>query len=248
MRMKHGRAAAVTQRAMWLLSRPTVRLRKVTMRGPCTCLRLASSWANIQTSIPNTCPTIDPTTPRQPRTIPRTVGGIQVKRETTRSSPGARHSQAPIAVPGAPSRGIRWRRPAKPAIPTRVDAAMSSSGFVIIRTPIGTAKVQLGGPSNRANLLMQVRIRVAAPLLFPLLVLASWRALNHMDQPLALLLIVPGYVVQAWLFEAHRALGGTGYVVTMVGVSALVWTLILLGLWAVTAKVFRRLSQPRRAS
>ncbi len=95
---------------------------------------------------------------------------------------------------------------------------------------------------------MQVRIRVAAPLLFPLLVLASSRALNHMDQPLALLLIVPGYVVQAWLFEAHRALGGTGYVVTMVGVSALVWTLILLGLWAVTAKVFRRLSQPRRAS
>src|SRR2546426_1027527 len=99
------------------------------------------------------------------------------------------------------------------------------------------------GPSNRANLpLMQVRIRLAAPLLFTLLVLASSRALNHMDQPLALLLIVPGYVVQAWLFEAHRALGGTGYVVTMVGVSALVWTLILLGLWAVTAKVFR----PRR--
>ena len=96
------------------------------------------------------------------------------------------------------------------------------------------------GPSNRANLpLMQVRIRLAAPLLFTLLVLASSRALNHMDQPLALLLIVPGYVVQAWLFEAHRALGGTGYVVTMVGVSALVWTLILLGLWAVTAKVFR---------
>ena len=94
---------------------------------------------------------------------------------------------------------------------------------------------------------MQVRIRLAAPLLFTLLVLASSRALNHMDQPLALLLIVPGDVVQAWLFEAHRALGGTGYVVTMVGVSALVWTLILLGLWAVTAKVFRRLSQPRRA-
>src|SRR5438034_3574663 len=100
-------------------------------------------------------------------------------------------------------------------MPTRVDAAMSSSGFVIIRTPIGTAKVRLGGPSNRANLpLMQVRIRVAAPLLFTLLVLASLRALNHMDQPLALLLIVPGYIVQAWLFEAHRALGGTGYVVT----------------------------------
>ena len=95
---------------------------------------------------------------------------------------------------------------------------------------------------------MQVRIRLAAPLLFTLLVLASSRALNHMDQPLALLLIVPGYVVQAWLFEAHRALGGTGYVVTMVGVSALVWTLIILGVWALAAKLFRRLSQPRRAS
>src|SRR5216117_1817545 len=151
------------------------------------------------------------------------MGGTQVKSETIRSSPGARQSHALIRVPAAPSRGIRWRRPAKPVMPTGVDAAMSSSGFVIIRTPIGTAKVQLGGPSNRANLpLMQVRIRVAAPLLFTLL-------------------IVPGYVVQAWLFEAHRALGGTGYVVTMVGVSALVWTLILLGLWAVTAKVARRL-------
>ncbi len=95
---------------------------------------------------------------------------------------------------------------------------------------------------------MQIRIRVAAPLLFTLLVLASSRALSHMDQPLALLLLVPGYVVQAWLFEAHRALGGTGYMVTMVGVSALVWTLIILGVWALAAKLFRRLSQPRRAS
>ena len=89
---------------------------------------------------------------------------------------------------------------------------------------------------------MQVRIRLAAPVLFTLLVLASSRALNHMDQPLALLLIVPGYVVQAWLFEAHRALGGTGYVVTMVGVSALVWTLILLGLLVATTKLLRLLS------
>ena len=95
---------------------------------------------------------------------------------------------------------------------------------------------------------MQIRIRVAAPLLFTLLVLVSSRALSHMDQPLALLLLVPGYVVQAWLFEAHRALGGTGYVVTMVGVSALVWTLIILGVWALAAKLFLRLSQPRRAS
>jgi hypothetical protein len=94
---------------------------------------------------------------------------------------------------------------------------------------------------------MQVRIRVAAPLLFTLLVLASSRALNHMDQPLALLLIAPGYVVQAWLFEAHRALGGVGYGVTMVGVSALVWTLILLGLWALAAKVARTLGMTNGA-
>src|SRR6266480_4337511 len=46
--MKTGRASAVTQRATWLLNRPTVRLRKVTMRGPCTYRRLASSWAKIQ--------------------------------------------------------------------------------------------------------------------------------------------------------------------------------------------------------
>jgi len=94
---------------------------------------------------------------------------------------------------------------------------------------------------------MKVRIRVAAPLLFTVLVLASSRALNHMDQPLALLLIVPGYVVQAWLFEAHRALGGVGYVVTMVGVSALVWTLILLGLWVLAAKVARTLGMTNGA-
>jgi hypothetical protein len=68
-----------------------------------------------------------------------------------------------------------------------------------------------------------------------------------MDQPLALLLIAPGYVVQAWLFEAHRALGGVGYGVTMVGVSALVWTLILLGLWALAATVARTLGMTNGA-
>src|SRR3989442_2898580 len=67
-------------------------------------------------------------TPRQPNTIPRTVGGIHVERETTRSSPGARQSHAAIRVPAAQSRGMSWRRPAKPAMPTRVEAAMSSMG------------------------------------------------------------------------------------------------------------------------
>ncbi len=68
-----------------------------------------------------------------------------------------------------------------------------------------------------------------------------------MDQPLALLFIVPGYILQAWLFETHRALGGVGYVVTMVGVSALVWTLILLGLWVLAAKVARTLGMTNGA-
>src|SRR2546425_1102372 len=128
MKRKTGTATAVAHRAMWLLNRPTVRLRKVTILGPRTYLRLASSWANIQTSIPSTCPMIAPATPRQPNTIPRTVGGIHVERETTRSSPGARQSHAAIRVPAAPSRGMSWRRPAKPAMPTRVEAAMSSMG------------------------------------------------------------------------------------------------------------------------
>ncbi len=62
-----------------------------------------------------------------------------------------------------------------------------------------------------------------------------------MDQPIALLLIAPGYVVQAWLFEAHRALGGVGYALTIVTVSALAWTLLLLGLLVAAAKLFRLL-------
>jgi len=94
---------------------------------------------------------------------------------------------------------------------------------------------------------MQVRVRVAAPVLLTLLVLASSRALNHMDEPIALLLVVPGYLVQAWLFEAHRAFGGVGYAVTVVGVSALAWTLLLLGLLVAVAKLFRPPSRKRAA-
>jgi hypothetical protein len=87
---------------------------------------------------------------------------------------------------------------------------------------------------------MQVRLRVAAPVLFAVAAFVCSRALNHTDQPIALLLIVPGYLVQAWLFEAHRALGGVGYVITMVTVSALVWTLLPLGLVVAAAKLCRR--------
>lgn len=60
-----------------------------------------------------------------------------------------------------------------------------------------------------------------------------------MDQPIALLLVVPGYLVQAWLFEAHWALGGVGYALTMITVSALTWTLLLVGLLAAATKLLR---------
>ncbi len=68
-----------------------------------------------------------------------------------------------------------------------------------------------------------------------------------MDEPLALLVVVPGYLVQAWLFEAHLALGGAGYAVTIVVVSALAWTLVLLALLVPMAHLFRRLARKRAA-
>ena len=62
-----------------------------------------------------------------------------------------------------------------------------------------------------------------------------------MDNLPAYLMIAPGYLVQAWLFERHLALGGFGYEATMVGVSALVWTLILLSLLGLIRLVRRSL-------
>src|SRR5215470_7628978 len=65
---------------------------------------------------------------------------------------------------------------------------------------------------------------------FVLACIASVVALNHFDNIPAYLTLAPGYLVQSWLFVRHWALGGLGYQATMVGVSAIVWTLILLGL------------------
>lgn len=62
--------------------------------------------------------------------------------------------------------------------------------------------------------------------------IAAAVALTHMNNIPAYIAIAPGYLVQAWLFETHHALGGVGYQATMVGVSALVWTLIILGMTA----------------
>lgn len=82
-------------------------------------------------------------------------------------------------------------------------------------------------------------VRLAA--LLVLTGIAATVALTHMDNLPAYLMIAPGYLVQAWLFERHLALGGVGYEATMVGMSALVWTLILLGLRALIRLLLRAL-------
>jgi len=75
---------------------------------------------------------------------------------------------------------------------------------------------------------MRSRYRVGASLI--LSVTASVLAFANFDNVPAYIVIAPGYLVQSWLFERHRALGGFGYALTMVGVSALFWTLLILGL------------------
>src|SRR5947199_5304793 len=87
---------------------------------------------------------------------------------------------------------------------------------------------------------MRIRLRYIALAVFILTGIAAAVALAHMDNLPSFIVIAPGYLVQAWLFETHRALGGVGYQVTMVGVSALVWTLLIRGL-AVIGRLLRRL-------
>ena len=92
-----------------------------------------------------------------------------------------------------------------------------------------------------------MRLRYLVVALLFLTGITSILALTHMNNLPAFIVIAPGYLVQAWLFETHRALGGFGYHVTMVGVSALVWTLIILSL-AVTVRFLRRLVRRPRAA
>ena len=94
---------------------------------------------------------------------------------------------------------------------------------------------------------MSIRLRYLAPALLVLTSIAATVALSHMNNLPAFVAIAPGYLVQAWLFETHRALGGFGYQVTMVGVSAVVWTLIIISP-AVALRLLRRLVRPGRAA
>ena len=86
---------------------------------------------------------------------------------------------------------------------------------------------------------MRIRLRYVAIALLLFTSIAAAVALTHMNSLPAFIAIGPGYVVQAWLFERHRALGGFGYQVTMVGVSAIVWTLIILSP-ALAVRLIRR--------
>ena len=87
---------------------------------------------------------------------------------------------------------------------------------------------------------MRIRLRYLAMAFFVLSGVVAAVALTHMNNLPAFIVVAPGYLVQAWLFETHRALGGFGYQVTMVGVSTLVWTLIFLSP-AVAVRLLRRL-------
>ena len=94
---------------------------------------------------------------------------------------------------------------------------------------------------------MRIRLGYIAIALLLLTSIAAAMALAHMNNLTAFIAIAPGYLVQAWLFETHHAVGGFGYQVTMVGVSAVVWTLIILSP-VVAVRLLRRLVLRARAA
>ena len=98
-------------------------------------------------------------------------------------------------------------------------------------------------PAPRAS----VRMRTLLVVVLILSGLVSGIAVTHMNSLPAFIVAGPGYLVQAWLFEHHLALGGFGYEATMVTVSALVWTLIIVGLVG-AGRMIGRVLRGRRAA
>lgn len=94
---------------------------------------------------------------------------------------------------------------------------------------------------------MRVLRRYRRALAFLAALTASTVAFTHMVSIPSFIIIAPGYVVQAWLFERHWALGGVGYDATMIGVSSLFWTLVLLGAERSAGYLFHRLFRRRAA-
>ncbi len=95
---------------------------------------------------------------------------------------------------------------------------------------------------------MRLRVRLFALVLIALFATASTVALHHTDSVPGLVVIAPGYVVQAWLFVRHRALGGLGCDLTMIGASAVFWTLLIGSVLVGSVYVLRRIVSMLRTS
>ena len=89
---------------------------------------------------------------------------------------------------------------------------------------------------------MRHRLRLLAVVVFVLSAAASAVGLHHMDSVPGLVVMAPGYLVQAWLFVRHRALGGLGCDLTMVGASAVFWTVLIVNVLGASQNVLRRFS------
>jgi hypothetical protein len=92
-----------------------------------------------------------------------------------------------------------------------------------------------------------MRIKKFVIVVLLLTLVAAVIAFTHMSTLPAFIVVGPGYLVQAWLFEHHHALGGFGYEVTMVSVSAVFWTLVIVGLVG-AARAVGRFALGRRAA
>lgn len=90
-------------------------------------------------------------------------------------------------------------------------------------------------------------LRYVAVMTFVATGFASVVALNHMDRIASFILIAPGYLVQAWLFQANRALGGLGYQLTIIGVSAIFWTMVVVAAAGSARHLIRRARRRRAA-
>jgi hypothetical protein len=94
---------------------------------------------------------------------------------------------------------------------------------------------------------MRVSLRYGALVALVAAGIASTVAFYHMSSLAGLLVIAPGYLVQAWLFERHWALGGTGYAATLIGVSTVFWTVLLVVTGCVLSYMAHRVRQRRAA-
>src|SRR2546425_11911696 len=94
---------------------------------------------------------------------------------------------------------------------------------------------------------MRIRLGYIAVALLLLISIVAAVALTHMNNLPAFIAIAPGYLVQAWLFETHRALGGFCYTVMSGGVAGVGWELFILSP-ALAVRLGRRPPRPARSA